>query len=394
MNEKKTKEELIKQISFSRPLISIQDMVSFIDKGEKYLKKDYRNPLEILQAIILNPPYQRAYRAKEKEESLIIESLLLNIPIPEVFLVKIDNESSNVRNVMDGRHRLNAIYRFINNRFKLKGLVILNQEKYEDKYFSELDMNDQVRILTSHISVLEFNNLNDDDLEIELFKRYNQQTKPLEDQEIRAATYHSLTSEYISEFVLREYKAEDSCLYTIYNITKDRKDKQKVHQHIFTILSILENGFSVISGRSPELAEKFMLTKREEYLNKSEDIANTKKIFDKFNMFMKFIHTEVDYPFSAELFSEVTNRKYKFQIGIAIYMAALFYYCDLKYDSLLRKEIQNFFKSSLFFDEKYSGSTTNIKRIIKDFVKYDFSQDRSISTNQNYDKLKENWVEN
>ena len=377
----------IKQINFSRPLISVQDIVAFIDKGEKYLRKDFEDPLDVLQAIVLNPPYQRSYRAKEREESLIIESLLLNIPIPEVFLVKIDDSTTNVRNVMDGRHRLNAIYRFVKNKFKLKGLAILNRDDYENKSFKDLTMNDRVKILTSHISVLEFSNLSNDELEIELFKRYNQQTKPLEDQEIRAATYHSRTSEFVSEFVLKEFSSEESKLFTIYNITKDRKDKQKVHQHIFTILSVLEDGFSVLSGRSPALAEKYMLRKRDEYLKEIEDIEKTEAIFDGFNTMMLFISKKIQYPFSAELFSEVNSRNYKFQIGVAMYLAAIYHYFDVELNDNMYDELQNFFDSTLFFDSSYSGSSTNIKRIIEDFTEFDFESNTSIIPNSNYSKL-------
>ncbi|MGX8796765.1 DUF262 domain-containing protein [Fusibacter sp. JL298sf-3] len=368
----------IKKISFNRPLISVQDIVAFIDKGEKYLIKDFEDPLEVLQAIILNPPYQREYRSREKEESQIIESILLNIPIPEVFLVKVDNETSNIRNVMDGKHRLNAIYRYVKNEFKLSGLVILDKEIYEGKFFKDLTMQDRVKILTSHISVLEFSNLNNDDLEIELFKRYNQQTKPLEDQEIRAATYHSKTSEFVSEFVLKEFKCETSQLFSIYNITKDRKEKQKVHQHIFTILSVLENGFAVVSGRSPELAEKYMHKKRDEYLNGNENTDATRKLFDDFNNMMIFINSKIAFPFSAELFSDVNSRNYKFQIGIAIYLAALYHYFEIKKDLKFFDELQVFFEKTLFFDTTYSGSSTNIKRIIADFTNYDFSKNESI----------------
>ena len=41
-----------------------------------------------LQGIILSPDYQREYRSKAKEESSIIESIIVGIPIPEIFLVR------------------------------------------------------------------------------------------------------------------------------------------------------------------------------------------------------------------------------------------------------------------------------------------------------------------
>ncbi|HBH0741025.1 TPA: DUF262 domain-containing protein, partial [Clostridioides difficile] len=117
----------IKNIKSNRPLVSVQDIVNFIDKGEKYLKLsiDEIDEMEILQGIVMSPDYQRTYKSSNKEESSIIESLLIGIPIPEIFLVKIGVNDMQIRHVMDGQHRLNAIYRYVKNKYPLKNLDIL-----------------------------------------------------------------------------------------------------------------------------------------------------------------------------------------------------------------------------------------------------------------------------
>ncbi len=50
---------------------------------------------------------------------MFIESLLLNVPVPPVFLFE---RESNWYEVMDGQQRLNAIVEFYENRFPLSGL--------------------------------------------------------------------------------------------------------------------------------------------------------------------------------------------------------------------------------------------------------------------------------
>ncbi|HBY3588755.1 TPA: DUF262 domain-containing protein, partial [Clostridioides difficile] len=92
----------IKNIKSNRPLVSVQDIVNFIDKGEKYLKLsiDEIDEMEILQGIVMSPDYQRTYKSSNKEESSIIESLLIGIPIPEIFLVKIGVNDMQIRHVM------------------------------------------------------------------------------------------------------------------------------------------------------------------------------------------------------------------------------------------------------------------------------------------------------
>jgi hypothetical protein len=69
--------------------------------------------------INLRPEYQRRLVWDRKQKSLFIESLLMNIPVPPVFLYETDLSRYEV---MDGQQRLNAIIEFYNNQLKLVGL--------------------------------------------------------------------------------------------------------------------------------------------------------------------------------------------------------------------------------------------------------------------------------
>ena len=74
------------------------------------------------EVLNLRPEYQRRLRWTRRQKSKLIESLLLNIPVPPVFLY----ESTEARyEVMDGQQRLNAVSEFIAGDFALHGLPIL-----------------------------------------------------------------------------------------------------------------------------------------------------------------------------------------------------------------------------------------------------------------------------
>jgi hypothetical protein len=75
------------------------------------------------EVINLRPEYQRRLRWPKKKKSKLIESLLLNIPIPPIFLYESDLARYEV---MDGQQRLNAIHEFLENNFALTGLDELN----------------------------------------------------------------------------------------------------------------------------------------------------------------------------------------------------------------------------------------------------------------------------
>lgn len=71
----------------------------------------------------IRPEYQRRLRWPNKQKSLLIESLLLNVPVPPVFFY--ENDLARYE-VMDGQQRLNAIKEFLDNSFKLRGLEVLS----------------------------------------------------------------------------------------------------------------------------------------------------------------------------------------------------------------------------------------------------------------------------
>lgn len=71
----------------------------------------------------IRPEYQRRLRWTNKQKSLLIESLLLNVPVPPVFFY--ENDLARYE-VMDGQQRLNAIKEFLDNSFKLRGLEVLS----------------------------------------------------------------------------------------------------------------------------------------------------------------------------------------------------------------------------------------------------------------------------
>ncbi|MFH8776484.1 DUF262 domain-containing protein [Streptomyces sp. NPDC017958] len=74
----------------------------------------------------LDPEYQRRHRWTNQRKSKLIESFLMNIPVPPVFLYERDLARFEV---MDGRQRLTALAEFYDNKFPLEGL----------EYWSDLD---------------------------------------------------------------------------------------------------------------------------------------------------------------------------------------------------------------------------------------------------------------
>jgi hypothetical protein len=81
-----------------------------------------RDLIEKGEVLNLRPEYQRRLRWSTPQKSRLIESLLLNIPVPPVFLY--ESEAARYE-VMDGQQRLNAVQEFIAGDFALTGLPVL-----------------------------------------------------------------------------------------------------------------------------------------------------------------------------------------------------------------------------------------------------------------------------
>lgn len=87
-----------------------------------FLLPQVRDLIDGKQVINIRPEYQRRLRWSTTQKSRLIESLLLNVPVPPVFFY--ESEAARYE-VMDGQQRLNAIREFMNNEFRLSSLEVL-----------------------------------------------------------------------------------------------------------------------------------------------------------------------------------------------------------------------------------------------------------------------------
>ncbi len=160
-----------------------------------FLLPQIRDLINGRQLINIRPEYQRRLRWKTPQKSRLIESLLLNIPVPPVFLF----ESQAARyEVMDGQQRLNAITEFLNNEFKLSSLSVLwplNGLKYSDcpprikRGLDRAVISAIVLLLESDVETVEGKNVRHSDIRRFIFDRLNTAGTRLNAQELRNAIY-------------------------------------------------------------------------------------------------------------------------------------------------------------------------------------------------------------
>jgi 5-methylcytosine-specific restriction endonuclease McrA len=134
----------------------------------------------------LQPSFQREYvwQLKPEVPSRLIESILLEIPIPPLYFGRL---SGGKLEVIDGQQRLTTLIEFIMNKFSLQRLTrmpSLNGQK-----FRELSIEYQEKIKDTPIRTVEINAGNNSGLRFEIFERLNRGSMALNEQELRNCVF-------------------------------------------------------------------------------------------------------------------------------------------------------------------------------------------------------------
>ena len=141
---------------------------------------------------LLKPELQRYYVWEKPEASRFIESILLGLPVPSVFLA---NTPDDKKLIIDGYQRIMTVYDYVKEgiwRKDGKVFRLSNTEKinlrFRNKSFKELDEKDQRRIKSTTIHAIMFEQKapNDNDTSLyQVFERINTGGRALMPQEIR-----------------------------------------------------------------------------------------------------------------------------------------------------------------------------------------------------------------
>lgn len=166
-------------------------------KGEvRIVTEQARYPLNTIVGLvqsdnyILNPEFQRRHRWDNARKSRLIESFIMNVPIPPIFLYEVDY---SVYEVMDGLQRLTAISQFYQDKYSLEGLVEwqelngLTYSKLPEQIRKGIDRRYISSIILLQETAKSENEANR--LKQVVFERINSGGEKLKPQEIRNALY-------------------------------------------------------------------------------------------------------------------------------------------------------------------------------------------------------------
>ena len=205
---------------------SADDINRRYDRGEiRIVTEQARYPLDSINGLLesgnykLDPDYQRRHRWSAQQKSRLIESFIMNVPVPPIFLYEYD---FNRYEVMDGLQRLTAVKEFYTNAFVLTGL----------EYWTELNgmsiatlparIKDGIsrRYLSSIVLLKETSHSGEDPERLKrfVFGRINTGGVQLSPQEVRNALYDGPMNDQCKVL------AADECLRRLWGIPENVED--------------------------------------------------------------------------------------------------------------------------------------------------------------------------
>ncbi len=168
-----------------------------LDANTVVLEKSDRSLAELKRwyddgDLIIDPEWQRNYVWNNKQASKLIESFLLNIPVPVVYLARADDGKYEV---IDGLQRLKSVFMFLDNTLQLNGLDFLG--KYNKCRYKDLEADVQRKIRNSTLRSFELASNSNTNLHFVVFERLNTGGTKLNEMEIRNCIFRGKLNDLI-----------------------------------------------------------------------------------------------------------------------------------------------------------------------------------------------------
>jgi hypothetical protein len=182
--------------------------VDFLNKKQRELLTstvDYN--LESLAQLIskrtidLAPKYQRRFRWDENRKSKLIESFLMNVPIPPIFL---NEDDFGKYSVIDGKQRLSAISEYLSGKLSLNSLEVFTDLNGLTFFDLPIEFQSSLKI-RANIRAIIILRQSDKDIKYEVFQRLNTGGVKLNAQEIRNSAFPSKLNDKVLELSESRY---------------------------------------------------------------------------------------------------------------------------------------------------------------------------------------------
>lgn len=305
-------------------------------------------------AIDIKPKYQRRERWSKDKQSALIESFLLNIPVPPIYL---SEDEYGKYSIIDGKQRVTAIYNFI-----LKENKLINLEKFkeiENLSFEQLppQLNNALKI-RPYIRVITLLNQSDSLLKYEVFNRLNTGGDKLNSQEIRNAAFEGKFNDLLVEL------SESTFFRKQFNLSTEKdREKSKIYKEMSDVEYVLR--FFTLKDKWQNFNGN-MRVSMDIFMEENRDIAQV-KLNNYKNEYLKTLEL-CEKVWGDQAFKRPDGRNEIIQGIYDVQTIGLSQFLDKEQEIINKKaNIVAEFEKQYFFDDEFQTSmrqfTSNIKQV-------------------------------
>lgn len=161
---------------------------------EQYSISHLKTLVEKRKTLKIDPDFQRNNVWKSIQGAELVESVLMGIPIPVIYLYQAKN---GIMQVVDGRQRITALLQYLNGKFALRDLKILHN--LNDQRFSALDPVLQGLFEDYQLTFYIIQPPTPERVKYDIFDRVNRGGTKLTHQEMRNALYNGYITKALKE---------------------------------------------------------------------------------------------------------------------------------------------------------------------------------------------------
>ncbi|NET60560.1 MAG: DUF262 domain-containing protein [Symploca sp. SIO2E6] len=229
------------------------------------------------------PDYQREITWDEEHQSKFIESVLLGLPIPYIFVADISSEEdkNDARlEVIDGTQRIRTLAQFINNQLELNNLEKLNELNHFT--FADLPLSRQRRFKRSTIRMTQLTEEADEEVRRDLFERINTGSVELNKMEKRRGIHPGAFLNLIEE-LSQDKQFRKLCSFSDAAIR--RRDPQEYVLRFFAFL----NNYHNFAGEVHNFLDKYLKQCNKEVKKSDKIDIKIQEMKNEFNLMLGFV---------------------------------------------------------------------------------------------------------
>lgn len=260
-----------KEVKYDMRDLTVEYICDKYENGIPYSQTDeeQRPSLKIKRNIIFIPEYQREFTWDERRSSKLIESILLGLPIPFIFVAE---NPDGAWEIVDGSQRIRAIHAFVKNDLQLVGLESLDYAN--NLYFDDFEKSRQGKFLDTALRFILLSEETSDDVKKDMFERINRGSDLLKAMEKRKGIYTGRFTSFIYDYVDTSEKFQS--LVQVDRWLERRQERQELLLRFFALSE--NNAYEYgISGGLADFLDKYLEKKNEE-LSKLDDASAQREI--------------------------------------------------------------------------------------------------------------------